>query len=106
MFRIQNIIKIIIKVASGTSVGKAVGIEIQPNPNKCAKDMDKNFRKMMRWYGKVGNPYDLYDGNFLNNVYKDVRSEKETTFDWRQEATIIFVNNFAFNEDLNQQVSH
>ena len=67
--------------------------------------MDENFRKMMRWYGKIFNQYELYDGNFLEKKYRDVKSDKEVQFDWRSEATIIFVNNYAFAESLNLQVN-
>ena len=38
-------------------------------------------------------------------TYEDVKTAKDATFDWRAEATVIFVNNFAFNEDLNLQVN-
>lgn len=95
---------IVMQVASATGVSRAVGIEIQPNPNKCAKKMDENFRKMMRWYGKIFNQYELYDGNFLEKNYRDVRTSKEMPFNWQQEATIIFVNNYAFAESLNLQL--
>ena len=66
--------------------------------------MDEHFRKMMRWYGKIFNHYELYDGNFLDKTYRDVRTNKNTEFDWRADATIIFVNNYAFAEDLNLKV--
>ena len=67
--------------------------------------MDENFRKMMRWYGKIYNQFDLYDGDFLKKSYRDVKTNKEVAFDWRSEATIIFVNNYAFAESLNLQVN-
>ena len=67
--------------------------------------MDDNFRKMMKWYGKIFTDYHLYAGNFLEKTYEDVKTAKDATFDWRAEATVIFVNNFAFNEDLNLQVN-
>ena len=92
------------QVAAQANISRAVGIELQPNPNKAAKVMDENFRRMMKWYGKVFTDYQLYAGNFLEKTYDDVKTAKQAAFDWRQEATVIFVNNFAFNEDLNLQV--
>jgi len=82
----------------------AIGIEIQENPNKIAATAMKKFEYLMGWYGKKYCPIDLYDGSFMDQPHKwrNVKNNKnDADFDWRREATVIFVNNYAFSEDLN-----
>ena len=70
--------------------------------------MDKNFEFLMAWYGKKYSPYDLYGGSFLDlsTEWTNVRNNKkgDAHFDWKREATVIFVNNYAFSADLNLEV--
>ena len=70
--------------------------------------MDKNFEFLMAWYGKKYSSYDLYGGSFmdLSTQWTNVRNNKkgDAYFDWKREATVIFVNNYAFSADLNLEV--
>ena len=77
-------------------------------PNKFAQTMLKKFEYLMSWYGKKYCPIDLYDGSFMDqpSKWRNVRNSKnDADFDWRREATAIFVNNYAFSESLNLKVS-
>ena len=81
--------------------------EIQENPNKIAHTMMKKFEYLMGWYGKKYCPIDLYDGSFMDqpSKWRNVKnSRNDADFDWRREATVIFVNNYAFSEKLNLEV--
>ena len=77
-------------------------------PNKFAQTMLKKFEYLMSWYGKKYCPIDLYDGSFLDqpSKWRNVKNSKyDADFDWRREATAIFVNNYAFSESLNLKVN-
>lgn len=88
-----------------TPAAKSVGIEIQPTPCTYAKRMDISFKKIMKWYGYRHTNYDLFSGDFTKTEYKNTRTDKDDSFNWKTEATVIFVNNYAFSEDLNLKVS-
>ncbi|CAG5112945.1 Oidioi.mRNA.OKI2018_I69.chr2.g7105.t2.cds [Oikopleura dioica] len=92
---------LVMQVSAMTPVAKSVGIEIQPTPCQYAKNMDINFKKIMKWYGYEHRNYDLFNGDFIKNEYVNTRTEKQSSFNWKEEATVIFVNNYAFSEDLN-----
>lgn len=51
-----------------------------------AQDMDRYFKKLMKWYGKTHGEYEIMKGDFLSEPLQ----EKITS------ASIIFVNNYAF----------
>ncbi|CBY20103.1 unnamed protein product [Oikopleura dioica] len=92
---------LVMQVSAMTPAAKSVGIEIQPTPCIYAKNMDVNFKKIMKWYGYRHTNYDLFSGDFTKTEYKNTRTDKDDSFNWKTEATIIFVNNYAFSEDLN-----
>lgn len=92
---------LVMQVSAMTPAAKSVGIEIQPTPCTYAKRMDINFKKIMKWYGYRHTNYDLFSGDFTKTEYKNTRTDKDDSFNWKTEATIIFVNNYAFSEDLN-----
>lgn len=100
---------IVMQASICTPISRAIGIEIQDIPNKYAHDMDKNFEFLMAWYGKKYSPYDLYGGSFMEppSTWKNVRNnELDAVFDWKREATVIFVNNYAFSADLNLELKN
>lgn len=101
---------IVMQAAICSPISRAVGIEIQDIPNKYAHDMDKNFEFLMAWYGKKYSLYDLYGGSFLDlsTEWTNVRNNKkgDAHFDWKREATVIFVNNYAFSADLNLELKN
>ncbi|CAJ0944142.1 unnamed protein product, partial [Mesorhabditis belari] len=82
-------------VAGRTKVKKAVGIEKAKFPSSCAIQMDRTFKNLMRWHGKRVKNFDLYEGDFLDQKFRKLITE---------EATIIFINNFAFTADLDKKI--
>lgn len=53
-----------------------------------------NFKRWMGWYGKVYGDYKLLKGDFFDPEHRD----KITN------ATIVFVNNFAFGPNVDHQL--
>lgn len=49
----------------------------------------------MAWYGKSCSPFELERGDFLDEKYRDIIT---------QDATIIFINNYAFQSDLEMRI--
>lgn len=47
------------------------------------------------WFGRISRPFELKHGNFLDHEYRKLITE---------EATIIFINNFAFQSDLETRI--
>jgi len=56
--------------------------------------MDKEFQFWMNWYGKQHRPYELLKGDFVTEAMLEKVSQ----------ASIIFVNNFAFGPTLDQKL--
>ena len=56
--------------------------------------MNVNFKKWMGWYGKVFGEYKLMKGDFFDPEHRD----KITN------ATIVFVNNFAFGPTVDHML--
>uniref|UniRef100_A0A1I7ULD8 Histone-lysine N-methyltransferase, H3 lysine-79 specific n=1 Tax=Caenorhabditis tropicalis TaxID=1561998 RepID=A0A1I7ULD8_9PELO len=70
---------------------KCVGIELSPTPANYASNLGDYFKKLMSFFGKNCGKYEHIQGDFLNPKFKKLICE---------EATIIFINNFAFSPDL------
>lgn len=49
---------------------------------------------MMKWYGRKYRPFQIHHGDFLDQEYRNAISE----------ATIIFINNFAFQAELESNI--
>ncbi|GMR52812.1 hypothetical protein PMAYCL1PPCAC_23007 [Pristionchus mayeri] len=77
--------------AAYTMAKKCVGIEINSVPAEMSFKMKKEFEGMMSWYGKKYRPFDLVQGDFLDPKFRKLITE---------EATVIYINNFAFEPDL------
>ena len=58
------------------------------------QEMDKHFKKWMRWYGKKYGEYELIKEDFLTEKMRERITQ----------ATIIFVNNFAFGPNVDHQL--
>ncbi|XP_031549497.1 uncharacterized protein LOC116287026 [Actinia tenebrosa] len=86
--------QVILQVAASGNVKECFGIEKAEIPACYAQEMDKLFRKLMKWFGKTHKPYTLVKGDFLD---QDVK-EKITT------SGIIFVNNFAFGPSVDHKL--
>uniref|UniRef100_A0A1I8AQF0 Histone-lysine N-methyltransferase, H3 lysine-79 specific n=1 Tax=Steinernema glaseri TaxID=37863 RepID=A0A1I8AQF0_9BILA len=87
--------QLIVQMAGGSRVKKAVGIEISQLPNKFAKQLEVEFSRLMKWYGKKYRPFVMEHGDFLAPKYRQLITE---------EATIIFINNFAFTAELDTRI--
>uniref|UniRef100_A0A914GR04 Histone-lysine N-methyltransferase, H3 lysine-79 specific n=1 Tax=Globodera rostochiensis TaxID=31243 RepID=A0A914GR04_GLORO len=87
--------QLVIQMAGGSQVQKAVGIEIANLPADFARKLESEFKKWMNWFGRQFRPFQLKHGDFLNEEYRRLITE---------EATIIFVNNFAFQSDLELRI--
>ncbi|XP_021339440.1 histone-lysine N-methyltransferase, H3 lysine-79 specific-like isoform X1 [Mizuhopecten yessoensis] len=86
--------QVVLQVAAATSCKMCYGIEKAEYPAKYAEDMEKQFKRWMKWYGKKFSNYQLDKGDFLC----DEMVEKINN------ATVIFVNNFAFGPQVDHQL--
>ncbi|VDD94378.1 unnamed protein product [Enterobius vermicularis] len=53
------------------------------------------FTILMNWFGKMVRPFQLYEGDFLEEKYRCLLTER---------ATVLFINNFAFTPDLDERI--
>ncbi|XP_060071074.1 histone-lysine N-methyltransferase, H3 lysine-79 specific-like [Ylistrum balloti] len=86
--------QVVLQVAAATSCKMCYGIEKAEYPAKYAEDMETQFKRWMKWYGKKNSNYQLDKGDFLC----DEMVEKINN------ATVIFVNNFAFGPQVDHQL--
>ncbi|XP_069125915.1 uncharacterized protein [Argopecten irradians] len=86
--------QVVLQVAAATSCKMCYGIEKAEYPAMYAEDMEKQFKQWMKWYGKKFSNYQLDKGDFLC----DEMVEKINN------ATVIFVNNFAFGPQVDHQL--
>ncbi|EFP13191.1 hypothetical protein CRE_08458 [Caenorhabditis remanei] len=70
---------------------KSVGIELSQIPANYAKNLGGHFKQLMAHFGKSHGRFEHHQGDFLNPKFKKLIIE---------EATVIFINNFAFSPDL------
>ncbi|KAL3072704.1 hypothetical protein niasHS_017678 [Heterodera schachtii] len=87
--------QLVVQVAGGSQVQKAVGIEIAKLPADFARKLESEFKRLMNWFGRQFRPFELKHGDFLNEQHRSLITE---------EATIIFINNFAFQSDLEMRI--
>ncbi|KAI6241218.1 Histone-lysine N-methyltransferase, H3 lysine-79 specific [Aphelenchoides fujianensis] len=87
--------QLVAHVAGGTKVNRAFGIEIAQLPSQFAAKLEEEFRKMMKFYGKNITSFALDRGDFLDESYRKLITD---------DATIIFINNFAFTADLETKI--
>ncbi|CAD5209780.1 unnamed protein product [Bursaphelenchus xylophilus] len=87
--------QLVAHMAGGSRVKKAFGIEIAQLPAKFAARLEEEFRKLMKFFGKKVRPFSLERGNFLDENYRELIT---------QDATIIFINNYAFQSDLEAKI--
>ncbi|XP_033737590.1 histone-lysine N-methyltransferase, H3 lysine-79 specific-like isoform X2 [Pecten maximus] len=86
--------QVVLQVAAATSCKMCYGIEKAEYPAMYAEDMETQFKRWMKWYGKKFSNYQLDKGDFLC----DEMVEKINN------ATVIFVNNFAFGPQVDHQL--
>ena len=86
--------QVVLQVAASTNIKECFGIEKATTPAKYAQEMDRLFRRWMKWHGKTFSPYRLERGDFL-------LEEKRVKI---SEASVIFVNNFAFGPTVDHKL--
>jgi hypothetical protein len=86
--------QVVLQVAASTNIKECCGIEKAGTPAKYAVEMDKLFRQWMKWHGKTFSPYRLEKGDFL-------LEENQAKI---AEASVIFVNNFAFGPNVDHKL--
>ncbi|CAI2307201.1 unnamed protein product [Caenorhabditis sp. 36 PRJEB53466] len=83
--------------AAYSKVKRAVGIELLATPANIAAQLGVYFKRLMSHFGKNCGKFEMIQGDFLNPKFKKLICE---------EATVIFINNFAFNPDLMNSITN
>ncbi|XP_036409926.1 histone-lysine N-methyltransferase, H3 lysine-79 specific-like isoform X3 [Megalops cyprinoides] len=86
--------QVVLQVAAATNCKHYFGIEKADIPASYAEGMDREFQRWMKWYGKKHGEYTLEKGDFLSEEWKDRIAN----------ASVIFVNNFAFGPEVDHQL--
>nr|CAH7717438.1 unnamed protein product [Callosobruchus chinensis] len=86
--------QVVLQMAAATPCKICLGIEKAEVPSRYAESMNKNFRTWMQWYGKKYGEYKLLKGDFLTEEHREKINQ----------ATIVFVNNFAFGPSVDHQL--
>lgn len=86
--------QVVLQMAAATPCKICLGIEKAEVPSRYAEAMNKNFRTWMQWYGKKYGEYKLIKGDFLTEEHREKINQ----------ATIVFVNNFAFGPSVDHQL--
>eukprot|EP00117_Sycon_ciliatum_P031386 scpid44403/ scgid0941/ Histone-lysine N-methyltransferase, H3 lysine-79 specific; DOT1-like protein; Histone H3-K79 methyltransferase; Lysine N-methyltransferase 4 len=85
---------VVLHVAAMVECKRIMGIEKAERPAAYAKEMEKQFRKWMAWYGKRFTPFTIIAGDFLLDEFQDTITS----------SSFIFANNFAFGPHVNHQL--
>ncbi|XP_019765115.1 histone-lysine N-methyltransferase, H3 lysine-79 specific isoform X2 [Dendroctonus ponderosae] len=86
--------QVVLQMAAATPCKICLGVERAEVPSRYAEAMNKNFRTWMQWYGKKYGEYKLIRGDFLTEEHREKINQ----------ATIVFVNNFAFGPSVDHQL--
>lgn len=86
--------QVVLQIAGALQLKNCLGIERAEVPSQYAIEMDLTFRRWMRWFGKNYNEYEMINGDFLAEEHRERINS----------ATILFVNNFAFGQRVDQQL--
>ncbi|KAJ8357778.1 hypothetical protein SKAU_G00205720 [Synaphobranchus kaupii] len=86
--------QVVLQVAGATNCKHYFGVEKAETPAGYAESMDREFKRWMKWYGKKHGDYTLERGDFLSEEWKDRIAN----------ASVIFVNNFAFGPEVDHQL--
>jgi H3 lysine-79-specific histone-lysine N-methyltransferase len=87
--------QLVVQMAGGSKVKRACGIEIADLPSDFAKKLEIEFKGMMKWFGRKYRPFQIHHGDFLDEKFRSLIVN---------EATIIFINNYAFQADLESKI--
>ena len=86
--------QVVLQVAASTNIKACFGIEKAVTPAGYALEMDRQFKSWMKWHGKTYSPYMLEKGDFLDESNRTKINE----------ASVIFVNNFAFGPNVDHKL--
>uniref|UniRef100_A0A915IHT8 Histone-lysine N-methyltransferase, H3 lysine-79 specific n=1 Tax=Romanomermis culicivorax TaxID=13658 RepID=A0A915IHT8_ROMCU len=86
--------QVVIQVAGSSKVSKCVGIEKSEVPSEFAANIEREFRKWMKWYGKRYQDFELIKGDFFDSKFRDMIMN----------SSLIFVNNFAFGPEVDHKL--
>ncbi|RZC33271.1 histone-lysine N-methyltransferase, H3 lysine-79 specific [Asbolus verrucosus] len=86
--------QVVLQMAAATPCKVCFGIERADVPSRYAEAMNKYFRTWMQWYGKKYGEYKLIRSDFLTEEHREKINQ----------ATIVFVNNFAFGPAVDHQL--
>ncbi|EGT47624.1 hypothetical protein CAEBREN_11251 [Caenorhabditis brenneri] len=70
---------------------KSIGIELSQQPAEFAAKVGNGYKCLMKFFGKRAGHFELHRGDMLDNRFRQLIL---------QEATVIFINNFAFSPSL------
>ncbi|MCP9264205.1 Histone-lysine N-methyltransferase, H3 lysine-79 specific [Dirofilaria immitis] len=82
--------QLVIHMAGGSKIRKAIGIEIASLPNRYAQNLSMDEMVWQKF-----RPFELHKGDFLDEKFRDLITK---------EATIILINNFAFTAELETRI--
>ncbi|CAI5450719.1 unnamed protein product [Caenorhabditis angaria] len=88
--------QLVVYTAACTKIKKAVGIELSTVPANHAQNLQHYYKNIMGHFGKSYSPFELHNGDFLDAKFRDLITK---------EATVIFINNYAFSPDLLVKIS-
>ncbi|XP_074644031.1 uncharacterized protein LOC141900876 isoform X2 [Tubulanus polymorphus] len=86
--------QVVLQVCASTNAKMCYGIEKAEYPARYAKDMQIEFKRWMKFYGKSYGHFKLDKGDFLDELMKEKINN----------ASVIFVNNFAFGPTVDHQL--
>jgi H3 lysine-79-specific histone-lysine N-methyltransferase len=86
--------QVVLQVAASTKAKICYGIEKADVPSRYAENMDETFKTWMRWFGKKYGDYQIIRGDFLADEHREKIMQ----------ASVVFVNNFAFGPHVDHQL--
>eukprot|EP00050_Salpingoeca_kvevrii_P007610 m.297332 g.297332 ORF g.297332 m.297332 type:complete len:678 (-) comp13591_c0_seq1:341-2374(-) len=86
--------QVVLQVAAEAQCTECWGVEKQETPAKYADAMERNYTERLAWFGKLHGKVELLRGDFLDKECREKISQ----------ADVIFVNNFAFGSEVNQEL--
>lgn len=86
--------QVVLQIAASSFCSTCIGVERAEVPARYAAAMAKKFKFWMQWYGKKCGHFELRKGDFFDDLYREAFAE----------ATVIFVNNFAFGPSVDHKL--
>ncbi|XP_050295448.1 histone-lysine N-methyltransferase, H3 lysine-79 specific [Anthonomus grandis grandis] len=86
--------QVVLQIAATCMCKSSIGIERADVPARYATAMEEKFKFWMQWYGKRYGKFQLFKDDFFDDRHREIFSE----------ATVIFVNNFAFGPSVDHML--